>query len=93
MEQSTRADQGLAVRPEARAREFEVVARLIPSGKKPKGNQGSAFRKIEAASLNAQVTVLRPETSAIYALVRRSRSSERWRSATVASLSARVTWV
>ena len=51
------------------------------------------FVRSEAASLNAQVTDVRPETSAIYALVRRSRSSGWWRSATVVSLSTRVTWV
>ena len=41
-EQSNRVNQGLTVRPEARAREFGAVARLIPSGKKPKGNRGGA---------------------------------------------------
>lgn len=49
--QARKTDQCFAIRPEARAREFKVVARLILSKKKPKGNRICAARKSEAKSI------------------------------------------
>ena len=57
------ADQNCIVRHEARAKEFMIVARLIPSRKKPQRKRGGAIRKDEAASVITQVTIVRPEAS------------------------------
>lgn len=61
--QSKKADQSCVVRPEARAREFVVVARLILSRKKPQRKQVSAFPlRIEGEHVIVLVTDTRPES-------------------------------